>query len=125
MKLRQRIDAILLTAALSALLPVGTLYAAEAVHDTASADIPRLIDPQSPPPSERQQGSTAPPIAPAGTISRTPDARVQPPPAETVPTTTTPPVRRPAADNNPAPTHPAPDHIELLETADVPRNIPF
>src|SRR5258705_12194833 len=113
MKLRQRIDAILLTAALSALLPVGTLYAAEAVHDTASADIPRLIDPQSPPPSERQQGTTAPPIAPAGTISRTPDARVQPPPAETVRTTTTARVRRPAADDNAVLNQPAVDDIEL------------
>jgi membrane-bound lytic murein transglycosylase D len=125
MKLRQRIDAILLTAALSGLLPVGTLYAAEAVHDTASVDVPRLIDPQNPPPSERQAGPAALPVAPSGTISRPSEARLQAPPAETVHTYPALRVERPAADDNAVLNQPAVDDIELQMNADVLRYIAF
>jgi membrane-bound lytic murein transglycosylase D len=125
MKLRQRINALLLTAAVSGLLPVGTLYAAEAVRDTASADVPRLIDPQNPPASERLSGTTAPPVAPAGTISRASDDRLQAPPAETVRTSTSVRVLRPAADDNAVLNQPAVDDIELQMNADVLRYIAF
>ena len=61
MKLRLSIDTILLAAALLAVAPAGLLHASEAASDTASTDVPRLIDPSSPPPSERQTGTTASP----------------------------------------------------------------
>ena len=61
MKLRQSIECILLAVAVLAALPTGVLHAAEAAPDTASSTVPRLIDPQSPPPSERG-ASTAPPV---------------------------------------------------------------
>jgi membrane-bound lytic murein transglycosylase D len=125
MKLRQRIDAILLAAALSVALPVGTLYAAEAVHDTASTDVPRLIDPQNPPPSERQLGATAPPVAPSGSSSHASDTRVQALPPETVRTSTGLRIARPEADVNAVLNQPAVDDIELQMNADVLRYIAF
>jgi membrane-bound lytic murein transglycosylase D len=125
MKLRQRIDAILLAAALSAVLPAGTLHAAEAVRDTASADIPRLIDPQNPPPSERQAGVTAPPAAPTGAGARASDVRVQALPPETVRTASGLRIARPEADDNAVLNQPAVDDIELQMNADVLRYIAF
>src|ERR1051326_555584 len=74
MKLRLSIDTILLAAVLLAAVPVGSLHAAEAPRDTASADVPHLIDPSSPPPSERQAGTTAPPVAPPAAPATTPAA---------------------------------------------------
>jgi membrane-bound lytic murein transglycosylase D len=125
MKLRQRIDAILFAAALSAVLPAGTLHAAEAVHDTASADVPRLIDPQNPPPSERQAGVPASTVVPAGASSRASDARVQALPPETVRTSSGLRIARPEADDNAVLNQPAVDDIELQMNADVLRYIAF
>ena len=112
MKLRQSIEAILLAAALVAALPLGVLHAAEAAPDTASKDVPRLIDPQSPPASERG-ASTAPPVnsAPLPTV----------PVAPAVPAAT---ARQTEGD----PTvlnQPAVDDIELQMNADVLRYIAF
>ncbi len=110
MKLRQSIDALLLTAALSGLSLVGTLYAAEAKPDTASTDVPHMIDPQSPPASERQLGTTAPPAAPMPAAVRAPVTRAHAPAAE--------------ADNAVL-NQPAVDDIELQMNADVLRYIAF
>lgn len=63
MTLRLSINAILLAAALMGLLPAGTLHASEAAPDTASADVPRLIDPSSPPPGEQGSSGVAAPVA--------------------------------------------------------------
>ena len=72
MKLRQSINAILLAAALLGTLPVGTLHAAEATADTTRADVPRLIDPTSPPPGERAGSTVAAPVAGPATPSAKP-----------------------------------------------------
>ena len=48
-KLRRDLCAILAAAALVGVLPVRVLHAAEAVTDSTSRDVPRLIDPSSPP----------------------------------------------------------------------------
>ena len=72
MMLRRSIDAILLAAVLFAATPVRTLHAAEAAvpapgvadKDT-STYAPRLIDPQSPPPSEAKGGPVTGPAASA------------------------------------------------------------
>jgi len=72
MMLRRSIEAIVLGAVLLAALPVRTLHAAEAGAPAArvagkdtSAYAPRLIDPQSPPPSEAKGAPAVTPAPPA------------------------------------------------------------
>lgn len=114
MTLRTSINAILLAAALLASLPAGTLYAAEAAPDTANSDVPRMIDPTSPPASERPVGTPAPPATPATpwpASSRTPEMTATEPIA---------PEGDPAVINQPAV-----DDIELQMNADVLKYIAF
>ena len=111
MTLRTSINAILLAAALLASLPAGTLYAAEAAPDTANSDVPRMIDPTSPPASERPVGTPAPPATPWPASSRTPEMTATEPIA---------PEGDPAVINQPAV-----DDIELQMNADVLKYIAF
>jgi membrane-bound lytic murein transglycosylase D len=120
MTLRRSIEAILLAAVLVAALPVRTLHAAEAAvpapgvadKDT-SAYAPRLIDPQSPPPSEAKG---VPGTGPA---------------ASAVPTTgadgTDAPVAKASArePDDDVINRPAVDDIELQMNADVLKYIAF
>ena len=123
MKLRQSIDAILLTAALSAVLPVGPLYAGDAVPDTASTDVPRLIDPQSPPASERQPG-TAPSTTAYPSGARTPETRVASVPADPSRLVVTS-SKSPAEADNAVLNQPAVEDIQLQMNSDVLHYIEF
>ncbi len=114
MKLRKSIDAILLAAAILATVPTGVLHASEAVPDTASSSVPRLIDPQSPPPGERG-ASTAPPVNP--TVVPGPSPAVVPP-GTPAPATLI--EADPSVLNQPAV-----DDIELQMNADVLKYIAF
>src|ERR1051325_71023 len=121
MKLRLSIDTILLAAVLLAAVPVGSLHAAEAPRDTASADVPHLIDPSSPPPSERQAGTTAPPVAPPAAPATTPAATPLPAAVHA-------PEKHdaaPAEADNAVLNQPAVDDIELQMNADVLKYIAF
>jgi membrane-bound lytic murein transglycosylase D len=108
MSLRHRIHALLLAAAVLA-VTAGTLHAAEASPDT-SAYVPRLIDPQSPPPAERAKPApaakeAAPPWPPS---ARTPEMRDKP------------------GDGDPAVMNrPAVEDIELQMNADVLRYVAY
>ena len=107
MKLRQSIEGVLLAAALVAAGPVGSLHAAEATPDTASSDVPRLIDPQSPPPSERQASSLAPSAAGVARLSDARDSQLA------------------FEADNAVLNQPAADDIELQMNADVLKYIAF
>src|SRR5690349_2038598 len=109
MTLRTSIHAALLATALYA-AAVGTALAAEATPDSAAAGVPRLIDPQSPPPSERAQAVTAPPAAPLTVAIRGAEAQAAP---------------AAAPANDAVLNQPAVDDIELQMNADVLKYIAF
>lgn len=111
MTLRTSINAILLAAALLACLPADTLHAAEAAPDTADSGVPRMIDPLSPPPSERPAGTPAPPAAPLPGAANGPETSVEDPAI---------------SDGDPAVINQrAVDDIELQMNADVLKYIAF
>ncbi len=110
MKLRHRIHALLLAAALLAVVPRGPLHAAEARLDSSAAYAPRLIDPMSPPAGEGLAPNTADADAPRPASSRTPETRG---------------TSRGGEGDAAVMNQPAVDDIELQMNADVLRYIAF